>query len=93
LFEQVPTPVVALNRAVALAEVHGPAAGLADVDLLDIPGYHLFHATRADLLRRLGRLREAAQEYEIALSLVRNDAERRFLEKRLRSLPEDDRNE
>ena len=83
LLAQSPTPVVALNRAVALAEVRGPAAGLADIDLLDIEGYHLFHATRADLLRRLGRLGEAAEEYTVALSLVRNEAERRFLEDRL----------
>ena len=88
LLAQSPTPVVALNRAVALAEVRGPAAGLADIDLLDIDGYHLFHATRADLLRRLGRLGEAAEEYTVALSLVRNEAERRFLEDRLLSLGE-----
>jgi RNA polymerase sigma-70 factor (ECF subfamily) len=87
LLVRVPTPVVALNRAVALAEVRGAAAGLADVDLLDLRGYHLFHATRADLLRRLGRPRDAAVEYTLALSLVRNDAERRFLENRLQSLP------
>jgi RNA polymerase sigma-70 factor, ECF subfamily len=87
LLVRVPTPVVALNRAVALAEVRGAPAGLADVDLLDLRGYHLFHATRADLLRRLGRPRDAAVEYTLALSLVRNDAERRFLENRLQSLP------
>ena len=88
LLAQAPTPVVALNRAVALAEVRGPAAGLADIDLLDIDGYHLFHATRADLLRRLGRPGEAVEEYTVALSLVQNEAERRFLEDRLRSLGE-----
>ena len=88
LLAQSPTSVVALNRAVALAEVRGPAAGLADIDLLDIEGYHLFHATRADLLRRLGRLGEAVEEYTVALSLVRNEAERRFLEDRLVSLGE-----
>jgi RNA polymerase sigma-70 factor (ECF subfamily) len=86
LLTQAPTPVVALNRAVALAEVRGPAAGLADIDLLDIDGYHLFHATRADLFRRLGRLGEAVEEYKVALSLVRNETERRFLEDRLLSL-------
>ena len=60
-----PTPVVALNRAVAVAEVDGPAAGLAAVDALggDLGRYHLFHATRADLLRRLGRRDEAADAY------------------------------
>jgi len=81
-----PTPVVALNRAVAVAEVHGPAAALADVDALDLDGYHLFHATRADLLRRLGRPTEAAAAYDAALALVGNGAERRFLEQRRQSL-------
>ena len=82
-----PTPVVALNRSVAVAEVHGPAAALAEVDSLDLAGYHLFHATRADLLRRLGRHTEAADAYHAALALVRNTAEGRFLEERRRSLP------
>jgi RNA polymerase sigma-70 factor (ECF subfamily) len=82
-----PTPVVALNRAVAVAEVHGPAAALAAVDSLDLGGYHLFHATRADLLRRLGRHHEAADAYDAALALVGNAAERRFLEERRRALP------
>jgi RNA polymerase sigma-70 factor (ECF subfamily) len=86
LLVHTPTPVVALNRAVALAEVEGPAAGLDVVDGLDLGGYHLFHATRADLLRRLGRDDEAAAAYEAALALVENDAERRFLEERRRSL-------
>jgi RNA polymerase sigma-70 factor (ECF subfamily) len=82
-----PTPIVALNRAVAVAEVHGPAAALAAVDSLDIAGYHLFHATRADLLRRLGRPGDAANAYDAALALVENGAERRFLEGRRQSLP------
>ena len=82
-----PTPVVALNRAVAVAEVRGPAAGLAVLDTLDLGGYHLFHAARADLLRRLGRSHEAAQAYDAALALAANAAERRFLEGRRRSLP------
>ena len=82
-----PTPVVALNRAVAIAEVHGPAAALATVDALDLDGYHLFHATRADLLRRLGRPDEAADAYDAALALAANGAERRFLSERRRSLP------
>ncbi len=74
-----PTPVVALNRAVALAEVQGPDAALALVEDLDLAHYHLFHATRADLLRRLDRKAEAADAYETALSLATNAAERRFL--------------
>ncbi len=82
-----PTPVVALNRAVAVAELHGPAAALAAVEPLDLGGYHLFHATRADLLRRLGRHPEAADAYDAALALVTNGAERQFLEQRLGSLP------
>jgi RNA polymerase sigma-70 factor, ECF subfamily len=82
-----PTPVVALNRAVAVAEVHGPAAALAAVDSLDLGGYHLFHATRADLLRRLGRHHDSAEAYDAALALVGNAAERRFLEDRRQSLP------
>jgi len=82
-----PTPVVALNRAVALAEVRGPAAALDAVDAVDLRGYHLFHATRADLLRRLGRHGEAAAAYDAALELVANATERRFLEQRRRSLP------
>ncbi len=82
-----PTPVVALNRAVAVAEVHGPEAALLEVDTLDLDAYHLFHATRADLLRRLGRADEAADAYDAALALTANAAERRFLEDRRRSLP------
>jgi RNA polymerase sigma-70 factor (ECF subfamily) len=74
-----PTPVVALNRAVAIGEVHGPAAALALVDELDLDSYHPFHATRADLLRRLGRQREAAAAYERAAALAPTDAERHFL--------------
>jgi RNA polymerase sigma-70 factor (ECF subfamily) len=74
-----PTPVVALNRAVAVAELSGPAAGLAAVDQLDLPGYHLFHAARADLLVRVGRTAEAAQAYERALELATNATERAFL--------------
>ncbi|MEE6295415.1 RNA polymerase sigma factor [Georgenia wangjunii] len=77
-----PSPVVALNRAVALAEVHGPAAALAVVDALDLAGYHVLHAVRADLLRRLGRPREAVAEYDAALALAGNAAERRFLTRR-----------
>ncbi|WP_246075652.1 RNA polymerase sigma factor [Nonomuraea terrae] len=74
-----PTPVVALNRAVAVAEVEGPEAALPLVDDLDADGYHLFHAVRADLLRRLGRATEAAQAYEAAIARSGNDVERKFL--------------
>jgi len=81
-----PTPVVTLNRAVALAQVYGAATGLAAVDALDLGSYHLFHAARADLLRRLGRDQEAAAAYGAALDLVDNGAERRFLEQRRQSL-------
>jgi RNA polymerase sigma-70 factor (ECF subfamily) len=77
-----PTPVVALNRAVALAEVHGPQAALDVVDRLHMDGYHLLQATRADLLRRLGRTPEAADAYESAAALATNAAERHFLEQR-----------
>jgi RNA polymerase sigma-70 factor, ECF subfamily len=82
LFALTPTPVVALNRAVALAEVHGPAAGLAAVDELRSPaldGYYLFHAARANLLRRLGRPAEAAAAYDVARSLTANPVEQAFL--------------
>jgi RNA polymerase sigma-70 factor (ECF subfamily) len=78
-----PTPVVALNRAVAIAMADGPAAGLAIVDALDLPGYHLLPAVRADLLRRMGRDAEAAGAYREALGLATTAAERRHLEKRL----------
>ena len=74
-----PTPVVALNRAIAVAEVHGPAAGLALVGTLDLDGYYALHATRADLLRRLGREGEAAAAYARAAALAPTDAEREFL--------------
>ncbi|MGW4202781.1 RNA polymerase sigma factor [Streptomyces sp. NPDC004726] len=74
-----PTPVVALNRAVAIGEVRGPAAALALVDALDLDTYYPFHATRADLLRRLGRGEEARAAYERAAALAPTDAERYFL--------------
>ena len=82
LFVLTPTPVVALNRAVALAEVRGPAEGLAAVDELRSPaldGYYLFHATRANLLRRLGRSAEAAVAYDAARSLTANPVEQALL--------------
>jgi RNA polymerase sigma-70 factor (ECF subfamily) len=81
-----PTPIVALNRAVALAEVLGPEAALEIVDDLDLDGYHLFHATRADLLVRLGREAEAREAYDAALSMTANAAEQRFLEERRAAL-------
>jgi RNA polymerase sigma-70 factor, ECF subfamily len=81
-----PSPIVALNRAVAVAEVEGPAAALALVDGLDLGGYHLFHAIRADLLRRLDRDREAALAYEAAIALTENTAEREFLRRGRASL-------
>ena len=74
-----PTPVVALNRAIAIGEVDGAAAALAIVDALDLEGYHPFHAARADLLRRLGRHGEAAAAYERAAELAPTEAEREFL--------------
>ncbi|MFL6120482.1 RNA polymerase sigma factor [Actinophytocola sp.] len=83
LAKYVPSPVVALNHAVAVAMADGPAAGLALADSLDLPGYHLLPATRADLLRRLGRFEEAASAYREALSLVTSEVERRYLTARL----------
>lgn len=82
-----PSPVVSLNRAVAVAMAEGPRPALALVDALaaagDLDNYHLLHACRADLLRRIGSLVEAAQSYRRALTLVTNESERRFLERRL----------
>jgi RNA polymerase sigma-70 factor (ECF subfamily) len=87
LLAMTPTPVVALNRAVAVAELHGPGAGLAEVDALTgLDGYHLFHATRAELLRRLDRVDDAQDAYDAALNVVANATERRFLEERKASL-------
>lgn len=85
LLARAPTPVVALNRAVAVAMRDGPEAGLAEVDALAdaLDGYHLFHAARADLLRRLGRYEAAAKAYTAALAAPCNEVERRFLEGRL----------
>jgi RNA polymerase sigma-70 factor (ECF subfamily) len=81
-----PSPVVALNRAVAVAEVDGPGPALALIDALDIGTYHLFHAIRADPLRRLGRGVEAATAYERAIELTENAAEREFLRRRRQSV-------
>jgi RNA polymerase sigma-70 factor, ECF subfamily len=81
-----PTPVVALNRAVALAEVDGPEPALAAVDALDLETYHLFHATRAELLVRLGRDHEARVAYDRALALADNATEHAHLARRRQSL-------
>jgi RNA polymerase sigma-70 factor (ECF subfamily) len=82
-----PSPVVALNRAVAVAETEGPGPALGLVDALDLQAYHVFHAVRADLLRRLGRTAEAAEAYETAAALTGSPAERAHLERRRRELP------
>ncbi|NEA60107.1 RNA polymerase sigma factor [Streptomyces sp. SID13666] len=84
-----PTPVVALNRAVAVAEVEGPETALALVDELGLDGYHVFHAIRADLLRRLGRTAEARSAYEAAIALTGNKPENDFLTRRQRELGPD----
>jgi RNA polymerase sigma-70 factor (ECF subfamily) len=85
-----PSPIVALNRAVAVAMVAGPQAALTTIDALaasgELTGYHLLHAARADLLRRLGAFPEAAKSYTQALELATNASERRFLERRLREV-------
>ena len=92
LMQTDPSPVVALNRAVALSYRDGPQAGLIEVDRLNgverLQRYHYLHATRADLLRQLGRADEAAQAYRQALDLVSNEAEREFLQRRLAQLGE-----
>ena len=85
-----PSPIVALNRAVAVAMADGPRAGLAAIDALsatnDLDDYHLLHAARADLSRRCGMKSEAAKSYARAIELVKNDSERRYLERRLREV-------
>jgi RNA polymerase sigma-70 factor (ECF subfamily) len=81
-----PSPIVALNRAVAVAEVDGPDLGLALTDRIALTDFYLFHAIRADLLRRLGRGAEAARAYQAAIERAGNAAERDFLESRLRAL-------
>ena len=82
LYALTPTPVVALNRAVAIAELDGPDVALAIVDRLELDGYHAWHATRADLLRRLGRRAEARRAYDAAIRAGGNPAERAFLARR-----------
>src|SRR2546425_8916659 len=90
-----PSPIVSLNRAAAVAMVDGPRPALTLIDALaaagDLDRYHLLHAARADLLRRLGSAEEAAKSYARALALVTNDAERRFLARRLREVQRSDR--
>jgi RNA polymerase sigma-70 factor (ECF subfamily) len=79
-----PSPIVALNRAIAIAELDGPEVALAAVDRLDdtLAGYHAYHATRADLLRRLGRDRESRAAYDRAIELAGNTAETAYLTRR-----------
>ncbi|HRE79506.1 MAG TPA: sigma factor-like helix-turn-helix DNA-binding protein [Opitutaceae bacterium] len=81
-----PSPVIALNRAVAVAMAYGPEKGLELLEGVLLPGYHLLPATRADLLRRLNKRTEAGEAYREALNLVKQPAERRFLERRLREV-------
>ena len=84
-----PTPVAVLNRAVAVAEVDGPQVALAGLAGLDLDGYYLFHAIRADLLRRLGRDADAALAYDAAIARTANAAERAFLQRRRGELSPD----
>lgn len=77
-----PTDIVRLNRAIAIAELDGPEVALADVDRLDLGDYHPWHATRADLLRRVGRLDEARTAYDAAIGATGNPLERAHLSRR-----------
>jgi RNA polymerase sigma-70 factor (ECF subfamily) len=77
-----PSPIVALNRAVAVAELDGPEVALSLIDRLPLAGYHAWHAARADLLRRLGRSVEARTEYDAAITATQNTAERAYLDRR-----------
>jgi RNA polymerase sigma-70 factor (ECF subfamily) len=92
LAEAAPSPVVEINRAVAVAMRDGPAAGLSLIDAIlgrgDLAGYHLAHAARAELCRRLGMTAEARASYQRALALAQQEPERRYLERRLRDLPD-----
>jgi RNA polymerase sigma-70 factor (ECF subfamily) len=82
-----PNGIVALNRAVAVAEVEGPEAALKALDAVELTDYYLFHAVRADLLRRLGRNVLAADAYQRAMARCQNAVERQFLARRLSELP------
>lgn len=82
LFAMSPTPIVALNRAVAIAEVDGPQVALTQIEALDLDGYHAWHATKADFLRRLGRTDEARMAYAAAIAATENEAERNYLTRR-----------
>jgi RNA polymerase sigma-70 factor, ECF subfamily len=86
LLVHMPTPIVALNRAIAIAELDGPAPALAIVDDLELDNYYLFHAARADLLHRLDRFDEAVIEYDKALALTANSVERDHLQRRREEL-------
>ena len=90
LLAYMPTPIVALNRSVAVGMSQGPQSAVDLIDELaasgELDSYHLLHAARADMLRRIGSNREAAESYKLALGLVTNDSERRFLERRLREV-------
>ena len=90
LQQLMPSPIVALNRAVAVGMAEGPQSAIDLIDELaatgELDSYHLLHAARADMLRRIGSNREAAESYKLALGLVSNDSERRFLERRLREV-------
>lgn len=77
-----PSPIVALNRAVAVAELDGPKVALTLVDGLPLTGYHAWHAVRADLLRRLGRSAEAKEAYAAAIAATQNSAERAYLSRK-----------
>ena len=82
LIQRTPTQIVALNRAIAIAELEGPAPALEILDELDLDNYHLYHAARADLLQRLGNDADAAVEYDRALGLTTNEVERDHLRRR-----------
>jgi RNA polymerase sigma-70 factor, ECF subfamily len=82
-----PSAIIALNRAVAVAEVHGAAHALQLLDAIDLPKYHLYHAVRADLLRRIGRTADAASAYRLAFDNCANEMEREFLTRQRQSLP------
>jgi RNA polymerase sigma-70 factor (ECF subfamily) len=81
-----PSPIVALNRAVAVAELDGPDVALALVDRLPLTGYHAWHVARADLLRRTGRTQEARDEYDAAITATNNTAEKAYLTRRRNEL-------